>query len=290
MFVQTNSIRAVKDYFNSRLADLFSESEIRSIAKQSIMQRLNLSASDYLMADASLVSESDLLFFRSIVKRLQNEEPLQYLLGETSFCDLELKIDKRALIPRPETEELVNLVLSQYSNDHSYTIMDLCTGSGCIALALKSVLSQSEIHAMDFSADALDLAKENGIETDLQCVWHHFDATKKEGYLQFNPKSFDAWVSNPPYIPNAERVSMDFNVLGYEPSMALFVDDNDPLLFYRKIAEAALIYLKSGGMLFFEIHENFGKETVDLLEGLNFSSVKLHHDLQGKSRMVEATV
>lgn len=288
MFVQTNSVRAVKEYFKSRLADLFSENEIRTIAKSSIMQRLNLSNADYLLSDAQLVSESDLLFFRSIVKRLQKHEPFQYIVGVTTFFDLDLKTDKRALIPRPETEELVNLVLEDFKNDQAYKIMDLCTGSGCIALAIKSVLSKSELFGLDYSSEAISLAQENSQATGLACEWLTDDALNLSN-ANFSKNSFDCWVSNPPYIPHSDKVEMKANVLEYEPGMALFVEDADPLLFYRRIAEQGREYLKVGGRLYFEIHERYGKEMISLLEGLGYENVEVVKDLQGKDRMVSAT-
>jgi release factor glutamine methyltransferase len=288
VFVQTNSVKAVKAYFKDRLKEQFNESEIKSMIREAVMERLNLSSADYLLSDDRLLSESDLLYFRGIVKRLQTDEPFQYIMGKTVFYGLNLKTDKRALIPRPETEELVHWVTEVFTKDGTYKIMDICTGSGCIALALKSHLNHSPVIGTDLSHDALSLAKVNGSAVGLSVNWLQMDATDQKNYKQFEENSFDCWISNPPYIPQSDKHEMSSNVLDHEPHLALFVENDDALLFYREIGRAGLKYLKKGGHLFFEIHEGLGDQTVQLLKDLGYNEVTLRKDLQGKDRMVMA--
>ncbi len=292
MFVQTNSVQSIRQYFKSRLETMFSDNEIKIIGNEVICQRLGLSPSDLIGVNDQLLSESDLLFFRSVVKRLLNNEPFQYIVGNAHFYGLELISDKRALIPRPETEELVEWVKEVYlNNSKGLTIVDICTGSGCIALAIKSIFSESKIYGTDISSEALQLAKENANKTGLDVEFKQFSALDEVEYDQkgnFQLESFDCWVSNPPYIPEEEKKLMAENVLEFEPHLALFVPDEKVLVFYDKIAQMALKYLKSNGNLFFEIHENLANETKGLLEKIGFQYVEIRKDLQGKDRMIKA--
>lgn len=287
MFVQTNTIQAVKAYFKSRLNSQFSESELNFMLREAIVQRLDISRSEYLFSDDQLLSESDLLYFRSIVKRLINQEPFQYIIGTTEFFGLELITDSRALIPRPETEELVQWISEEYGSSDSLQIADICTGSGCIALALKSTLKKASVLATDFSEVAINLANENAKLVGLEIETMFLDATTNDLIPGKNENSFDCWVSNPPYIPYTDQSEMAANVLDFEPHMALFVENEDPLIFYKKISENAFDYLKSGGKLFFEIHERFATETKAVLEERGFVNIQLRKDLQGRDRMLQ---
>ena len=287
MFVQTNTIQAVKAYFKNRLNSQFTESELNLMLKEAIIQRLKISRADYLLCDEQLLSESDLLFFRSVVKRLLNQEPFQYILGTTEFYGLELMTDSRALIPRPETEELVEWIIQQYNVSDSLQIADICTGSGCIALALKSHFLNASVLATDFSQSAIDLANENAKLVGLEIETVILDAITNNPIPGKKENLFDCWVSNPPYIPISDQLEMADNVLKFEPHMALFVEDEDPLIFYKKISENAFVYLKSGGKLFFEIHERFATETIAVLEKLGFVNIQLRKDLQGRDRILQ---
>jgi release factor glutamine methyltransferase len=288
MFVQTNTVEAVKNYFRERLKAQFSESEIRQMLKLAVCERLNMSSADYLLSDPQLLSESDLLYFRSIVKRLQANEPFQYIIGHVEFYGLTLKTDKRALIPRPETEELVRWIVDDHSAQKELNVMDLCSGSGCIALAVKSELTKAKVIGADVSKDALNLARENALSLDLDVQWFELDLLDPAAYARFEEAAFDSWVSNPPYIPHADKTSMAANVLEHEPHLALFVEDHDPLIFYRVIAQQGKKYLKKGGRLYFEIHENLADAVAQLLQHENYLSVEVKKDLQGKNRMVKA--
>jgi release factor glutamine methyltransferase len=288
MFVQSNSIQAVKSYIKGKLSTLYGEREIAFMTQQMIMSRMNWERSEYLLGDASRVSESDLLFFRAVVKRLLQEEPFQYILGTTLFYGLEIQTDKRALIPRSETEELVDWIVHSYQKEGCIKIWDVCTGSGCIALALKSHFLNASVSGSDFSSEALELANQNALHLKLSVDFVKKDALNLNA-LESEAADYDCIVSNPPYIPHQDMEKMEKNVLEYEPKMALFVNDNEPVVFYDAIATTAQKTLKSEGMLFFEIHEDFSKEVVLNLEQKGFKDIVVKKDLQGKNRMIRAT-
>ena len=220
----------------------------------------------------------------SVVLRLKNHEPLQYILGETCFFGLKLKVSPAVLIPRPETEELVDLI-SKVELPAGSRILDIGTGSGCIALALKSRFPEAKVSACDISDEALSVARENSLSNKLDVDFFKADI------LNWNVSEWPVYtviVSNPPYVTVSEKKQMQKNVLDFEPETALFVDDDNPLLFYRTIAGFAIKQLNHGGLLFFEINENFGPETVSMLLDLGFTEFQLKTDLQGKNRMVAA--
>lgn len=286
MFVKDNTVISARAYFNDRLADLFTPNELKLMFNEFLIVRLKISRSELHFSEKLKLSESDLLYFRSCVHRLKDNEPFQYILGSTEFYGLEILCDKRALIPRPETEELVDWIVKDYASNQPLKILDLCTGTGCIALALKSLLTTSNVAGIDISEDALMLAKANGLKNSLGVSFYKVDLLKlkEDDFPQFQ---FDIWVSNPPYIPHKEKENMHANVLDFEPEIALFVEDNDPLMFYRIIAQQGLIHLKTGGKLFFEIHENLGTEMIELLSNIGYSEIELRKDLQGKNRMLK---
>lgn len=285
MFVKGNTFKDVQDYFNSRLADYFSKNELQLILKSIIIKRLNISDIDFILTkDTMRFSESDLLFVRAFVKRLQDHEPFQYLIGEMEFYGLDIKVDERALIPRPETEELVAWILEDTSNHD--VVLDLCSGTGCIGLALKSKLPHAHVELIELSDDALELIKENIQLTGLEASVKKMDVLDQTSYEAF--KEVDVVVSNPPYIPECDKSQMEENVLKYEPEMALFVSNDDPLIFYRVIAENSFQILKDGGKLYFEIHERLAKGVIDLLSTKGFVNIQMRKDLQGKDRMIAA--
>ena len=286
MFVSDNTLNSAKKYFFDRLAVVFSPTELKSMWTQIICKRMQWSTTDLLLKSQERLSESDLLFVRSFVKGLLNQEPFQYLLGETSFFGLTICCDKRALIPRPETEELVDWVRNAVN--HPAHIIDLCTGSGCIALALKSIFPNAKVAALDLSHEALELAKENADKLQLSLDFYQGDVLEwKEIDFPEGPQ-FDVIISNPPYIPNEERNSMSVHVLDHEPEMALFVDDSDPIVFYKKILDMAEFKLTTGGLLFFELHEAFGEQVKTYAESKSFQGIEIREDLQGKARMMKA--
>ncbi len=286
MFVPDNSLSATQIYFSNQLQGLFSEREVKTMFEALIKQRLNWSSSDFLLHHEARLSESDLLFIRSAVKRLLLHEPFQYVIGNTEFYGLSITCAPGALIPRPETEELVDWILVELKGKES-KILDIGTGSGCIALALKKNTINSNVWGLDVSETALKIARENALALGLEVGFFSQDILSDHP-IDFDNQFFDVIVSNPPYIPLNEQVKMDQNVLQFEPHKALFVPDHDPLLFYRVIATKSLSFLKNQGVLFFEIHEDFAAEVKELLVELGFINIELRKDLQGKSRMIRA--
>jgi release factor glutamine methyltransferase len=283
MFVIDNQLKTAKNYFSEQLKNLFTSTEINSMWKEIICFRFNWNASDFILNTTFRLSESDLLFIRSYVHRLKKNEPFQYIHGTTTFFGLELICDKRALIPRPETEELLawTVEFGPYK-----TIADLCTGSGCIALGLKSKFSESYITGLDISADALSLARENSKLTNLDVEFIHADVLNINGDLL--DQKWDCIISNPPYIPSNERESIAENVLNFEPEISLFVENENPIIFYEAIVKYAKSNLLRKGFLFFEIHPDFSAQISDLLKLKGFINIELRKDLQGKNRMIKA--
>ena len=285
MFVKENTVSAARAYFKDRLQNQFSESELKSMWKQLICKRFEWNDSEFLLSSGNRLSESDLLYVRSFVKRLQDNEPFQYILGETTFCDLTILCDSRALIPRPETEELVSWI-SELTNVNS--IIDICSGSGCIALGLKSNFPNAKVFGVDLSEDANNLAETNAIRNKLSVEFFEADALDLNSEFWKNLDFVDVIVSNPPYITLDEKTLMNPNVLDYEPHLALFVPNGSAIIFYERIANLAIQKLNQKGFLFFELNPDFADDVVKMLKNLGFRNIQLKNDLQGKKRMLKA--
>ena len=286
MFVPDNTLKSAKNYFYDRLDSRFSTTELKSMWTQLICKRMNWSSSGLLLNHGERLSESDLLYVRSFVKGLMNDVPFQYLVGETDFYGLNISCDSRALIPRPETEELVAWIIE--TNAHPKRIIDCCTGTACIALALKSVYPNASVQGLDYSKEALDLSAENAKKLKLDLELIHEDALNFSERFLSEANEYDIIVSNPPYIPEQEKSTMSAHVLEHEPSMALFVDDQDPIVFYKELIKFADLKLVKGGFLFFELHELYGEEVKEYLQIFEFEKIEIRKDLQGKSRMLKA--
>jgi release factor glutamine methyltransferase len=218
------------------------------------------------------------------IEELKTFKPVQYILGQTEFYNLPFIVAPGVLIPRPETEELVDWIIAENNNQYQ-NIADIGTGSGCIAISLAKNLPKSFIYALDNSADALSITRRNSKLNHTKIHISYFDILKH--HIPFDER-FDIIVSNPPYVTEKEKQLMHPNVLNYEPEEALFVPNDDPLLYYRKIVDFALKHLKKGGKLYFEINENFEKETALLLEEKNFQNIQLKKDINDKYRMIRA--
>ena len=284
MFVKDNTLNSAKAYFYERLEG-FSESELKLMWTEIICKRFNWSRAELLINADFRLSESDLLFIRSYVKRLQENEPFQYILGETEFYGLTIKCDKRALIPRPETEELVDWISE---NSKVEKAVDICSGSGCIALALKTIYKNASILGVDISEEANDLAQQNAQLNQLDVTFETADVLEIEADFWNTLSDLDLIVSNPPYIPENEKGEMAANVLDFEPHLALFVENNSPIIFYERIADLAQQKLKSGGLLYFELHHLYSEEVIAYLEKIGFQQIEVRKDLQGKNRMLKA--
>ena len=235
----------------------------------------------YLKDDITLTAEQQALIDNAI-ERLKKQEPIQYILGYCDFCGLRFKVTPATLIPRPETSELVDWIASEAAGYGS--ILDIGTGSGCIAISLAHMLPQSKVTAWDISNDALAVAAENSKANGQAVTFEQVDI------LAYEPtgEQFDIIVSNPPYIKENEKEAMHANVLDWEPHTALFVPDNDPLLFYRAIAEKGLFMLTPGGKLYFEINRAHGKETMEMLAALGYTCIELRKDFADNDRMIRA--
>ncbi len=217
-----------------------------------------------------------------VVARLKRHEPIQYILGETEFYGLKIKVRPNVLIPRPETEELVHFVLEKNQNSN-VRILDIGTGSGCIALALKNKLKNAKVYGMDISTSALEIASENARLNQLQVEFIKADILQWKDY---DWKKYDIIVSNPPYVRKSEKLQMQRNVLDYEPENALFVSDEYPLIFYRAITEMAKKQLAQEGQLFFEINENMAGEMHNLLLSYGLTNIEIKRDINNKNRMI----
>ena len=228
------------------------------------------------------IDDYDFEKIKRIILRLKNFEPIQYILGETEFYGLKLKVKPSVLIPRPETEELVDWIVKSNLAENC-SVLDIGTGSGCIALAVKSQMVKASVSAVDISEEALDIAVQNAMENKLNIDFFKADILNWE---QFKWKKYDIIVSNPPYIRESEKSEMHVNVLNFEPENALFVNDEDPLVFYRSIAAFAKKNLTKNGLLFFEINENLSEEMVDLLHDSGFFGIEIRKDINGKNRMM----
>jgi release factor glutamine methyltransferase len=264
----------------------YSKNEIDQLAKHLLMNRLKLDSTSYLLAADIEMSEEVLMQLRSDIQRLSRHEPLQYVLGSTSFYGLEIQCNPAALIPRPETEELVDWVLSEVQMT-SCNVIDLGTGTGCIPLAIKAKRPLWDVSGIDVSQEALALARSNALNLGLDVRFEAADLLKDFSDLVFKG-AFDVVVSNPPYIPYTDASSMLPNVLNHEPHLALFVPDSDPLLFYRRILVFCEQFLEMDGYICVEIHEDLSTETLQLFYDAGFANIKLRKDLQGKSRMIMA--
>lgn len=266
-----------------KLSNLYSEREVRNILLLVLEDIFGFTRSELLISKEIVLSDDQLDQLDQISSRLQTGEPVQYLIGFTYFDDLKIGVAPGVLIPRPETEELVLWVHESVQQKKNLKIEDWCTGSGCIALAIKNRLPDSDVTGMDISPEALEIALSNAKDLNLDVNFEFHDALNigKVGKV-------DVIISNPPYIPWVEKEQMHQNVTDFEPDLALFVPDENPLLFYRAIAEYAAKNLKENGLLFFELHENFGSETKTMVEQLGFDGVEVREDLQGKNRMLKA--
>jgi release factor glutamine methyltransferase len=271
------------EYIRTHLSEGFTVGEIRAFTTLILKEVCNLSFSDIVACKFTELSDNEKQNIISIVKRLQKGEPIQYILGVTEFYGLDLKVTSSVLIPRPETEELVEWILleTKQLNPH---ILDIGTGSGCIAITLSKKMKYATVDAWDVSAEALEVAKENAKANNVSIKFSKVDVLAKQDL----DKRFDIIVSNPPYIIESEKKVMSKNVLDFEPHQALFVSNNDALIFYDRIADIAVKLLNKNGMLYFEINQAYGQQIVQLLQQKNFINIELKKDISGNYRMIRA--
>ena len=293
----TTSSKLLFNHLVSEITSVYEENEAKSIVYLLLEHYLNLSKTDILL-DYPINQSCD---FQDIIHRLKAQEPVQYIIGETEFYGRKFKVTSDTLIPRPETEELVQLTLKSYQSGNEslivgrekndlntkslISILDMGTGSGCIAISLACELPNAQVYAYDISENALEVAKENAKINKANVIFEQVDILNLP-HLSLSP--FSIIVSNPPYVMNAEKLEMEQNVLDYEPHLALFVEDTNPLIFYKVIAEFASKNLINQGLCIVEINQALGLETAELFWNQGFRYVEVVKDMFGKDRMVKA--
>ena len=291
-------IKELKTCFFNSLKNIQDEQEIESFFFILTEYLHNLKRVDVALNPNFELSEAAIEKWNSILTELKQEKPIQYITGEAWFYGLQFEVNENTLIPRPETEELVEWILNSPITQHQtpITILDIGTGSGCIPIALKSNVPQANVSAIDVSEKALEVAKRNAALNKVAINFIQANILEVEDLSKLQtsnsqlPTNFDIIVSNPPYVRNLEKQEIKKNVLDNEPHLALFVEDTDALLFYRKIAQLALKNLSPNGLLFFEINQYLGKETVELLESLGFKNIELKKDMYRNDRMVKCSI
>jgi release factor glutamine methyltransferase len=230
------------------------------------------------------ITDAEAEYWNAVLTQLKKQKPIQYILGETSFYGLTFEVNEHTLIPRPETEELVEWILESNQKQSQISILDIGTGTGCIPITLKKNLPKATVFGLDVSVKALEVATKNALINDTAVTFLEKDilATNKLD------RNFDVIVSNPPYVRELEKKEINPNVLEFEPHLALFVENNDPLLFYRKITQLAQNYLQPNGQLYFEINQYLGAEMIALVESYGFIQIELRKDIYGNDRMLKA--
>jgi len=268
----------ILSYFREELSAVADEREITSWYYISMNYLLVYNRSDCIINSNQVLNKSQLSKIKQIVAELKSHKPIQYIFGKTEFYGLKIKVNEHTLIPRPETEQLVDWILKE----NFVAALDIGTGSGCIPIALAKH-TDAKVLAIDVSEDALLIAEENAKNNEVEIDFIHQDILQTN-YLQ----KVDLIVSNPPYVLESEKEKMQENVLDYEPELALFVEDKNPLIFYKKIASLASNFLNENGKLFFEINAKFGKETIEMLADIGFVNIELKKDMNDKDRMIKA--
>ncbi|PKB17588.1 peptide chain release factor N(5)-glutamine methyltransferase [Flavobacterium sp. 5] len=281
-------IKEYRTQFIAELTPIYDATEAESFFYLILEEKQQLKRIDLALQPDLVFTDEAILVWNAILKSLKLEIPVQYLLGKTSFYGLDFEVNSDVLIPRPETEELVDWIINSQKSEgenQKIKILDIGTGSGCIAISLAKNIPNAQVFALDVSEKALAKAQKNAVLNEVNITFLHQSILETVDLEQ----EFDIIVSNPPYVRNLEKEEIKKNVLEYEPHLALFVEDNDALIFYRKIAELAKKNLSDSGQLYFEINQYLGKEMIDLLEKMNFKNIELRKDIYENDRMVRST-
>lgn len=284
-------INEITELFREELKTLYPSGEIDVFIFYSFNEYLGLSKGEIAISGEKLLHASDYEKLKDVISQLKTHKPIQYILGTTEFYKCTLKVNEHVLIPRPETEELVDLILSnvrQQKSDNKH-ILDIGTGSGSIAIALKKNIPAATVSAIDISQKALSVAKANAALNQTRICFLQENILQLSSQFFLHAGRYDIIVSNPPYIRISEKGQMSKNVVDYEPHIALFVNDTDPLLFYSAISDFALQHLFTNGKLYFEINEVLGRNVKELLEKKGFKCVEIKKDINGRDRMVVAS-
>ena len=279
-------LKSLRTYFQNALLGYYPDSEVQSFFKLVCEFKFKYKPIDIVLKAEEVVDGDAYNFFQEVIERLQVYEPIQYIIGETEFYGLKFKVNKSVLIPRPETEELVDWIIRDCKGKN-LKILDIGTGSGCISIALAKNLPEAKVYALDISTKTLELATYNAEKNKVKVSFIEADILAVD-YKNFVLKygNFDVIVSNPPYVRMSEKDLMKDNVLKYEPHIALFVEDDDALMFYRQIVKQSDKFLKTGGLIYFEINEGLGNLTKQVMKN-SFFNIELKKDLSGKYRMVK---
>ena len=278
-------IKDYRTYFIETLLPIYEVGESESFFYLILEDKHQLKRVDLALEPNLTFSESENETWNSILEKLQHQIPIQYILGKTSFYGLDFIVNENVLIPRPETEELVEWIIQSQKSEvrsEKFKILDIGTGSGCIAISLAKNIKNAEVFGIDVSEKALATAQKNAEINEVNITFVEKNILETVDLKQ----EFDIIVSNPPYVRNLEKIEINKNVLAYEPHLALFVEDDDALIFYRKIAQLSQKNLVENGILFFEINQYLGKEMVQLLEEMNFKDIQLRQDIYNNDRMV----
>ena len=286
------TIRETKIYIRTELSGFYPENEITSFINIIFSDIFNISSVELILKDDSFLTNKDVKILKDVLTGLKAYEPLQYITGYTEFYGLRINVNKHVLIPRPETEELVDLIIKENKEREMLSILDIGTGSGCIAISLAANLPDSKVTALDISSEVLNVTKSNTSANNVKVSLIQGNILESlSDYVAFEKRltnqKFDIIVSNPPYVTFSEKELMEKNVLDYEPELALFVKDKEPLIYYVAISRFAKQHLAPRGKLYFEINENFGNEVKDLLLSAEFKDVELIKDINGKDRIVK---
>lgn len=282
-------IKQYRTQFIKELAPFYDAYEAESFFYLILEEKHKLRQIDLALNHELVFTEDDFVMWDALLKQLKKEVPIQYLLGKTHFYGLDFEVNENVLIPRPETEELVEWIINENSGtskSKKIKILDIGTGSGCIAVTLAKNLPSATVYAIDVSKKAIEIAKKNAANNNVEVVF----MLKNVLELEILKSDYDIIVSNPPYIRNLEKQEIRKNVLDYEPHLALFVEDDDALIFYRQIASLARKNLSDNGRIYFEINQYLGIETVDLLEKMGFKEIELRKDIYDNDRMISCKI
>jgi release factor glutamine methyltransferase len=293
MEIHSNLLTDVIKFYKKELADIYTESELQNITNWVFEKQLKLRSAEIISNQSIRVNQSDLIILEQMCYKLKEHQPIQYVLGEAEFYRLKLKVNKSVLIPRPETEELVDLIIQKHKNQKELNILDIGTGSGCIPISIKKNIPNATVYGLDVSEGALEIAKYNSGQNKAEVHFFKADVlshTISELILnQTKNRKIDIIISNPPYVLQSEKEGLENRVKNFEPHLALFVDNTDPILFYRKIIALAKKTLSGTGLLYFECHTYYAFAVYQLLIENNFKNVILHKDLAGLDRFVSAS-
>jgi len=283
--IPTNKVKDIRRFMRQELEHIYDNRTLAIFADTFFIHFAGFKAGDIYVWPEKPVSESVLLKINNAIKLLKEEVPLEYITGKAEFFGLTLGVNKHVLIPRPETEEMVKYVQSDFRNTSKLAILDACTGSGCIAIALKKYFSESLVHAFDVSNEAINIATINAQNNDAAINFYCEDLLSPTQNIDTH--FIDVLTCNPPYVRESDKVYMKKNVLAYEPQSALFVSDANPLVFYNALAEYGKKVLLPNGVIYCEINENLGRETAQIFEKHNYKKIQILKDFNSKERFIK---